>query len=186
MPKPMLMAVGGVAAGGIVAALLFVFVLGGGAAAEPVPVEVGEPEPVHVAGKLGPHIVLAERVFTLASPPEAQRYVKLEIVIEFETFDPQWDYVLHGCVFVPSGGGGGSGCQSELEALLQEFEEGEIGTGRKLIDDAITTIISSRTLEEISTLRGRETMRQEIRDTVDEIIYEPRVTRVLFTQFITQ
>lgn len=183
--KPIVMAGGGIAAGGVVAAVLFMFVLGGGAAAEPVPVEVGEPEPVHVEGKLGPHITLSERVFTLVSPAESQRYVKLEIVIEFETFDEAWEHVLHGCV-AGAGEGGVSPCQSELAELLHEFEQEEIGTGQKLIDDAITTIISSRTLADISTIAGRESMRAEIRDTIDEIIYEPRVTRVLFTEFITQ
>jgi len=185
MQKPMIMALGGVLAGGVVAAVLFVFVLGGSSAAEPPPAEVGEPEPVSVPGKLGPHITVGERVFTLLSPAESQRYVKLEIVIEFETFDAAWEHVLHGCVFA-GGEGGASPCQSELEALLHEFEEHEIGTGRTLIEDAITTIVSSHSLEEVGTVTGREAMRQEIRDAVDDIIYEPRVTRVLFTQFITQ
>lgn len=96
MSKPIILAVGGVVVGVIVAFGVFTLLLGGGgdeAAAASLPTE-----PVNVSGKLGPHVVLSDRVFNLL--PEAGRepvYLKLQTVIEFETLDPQWEYVLNGC-----------------------------------------------------------------------------------------
>ena len=146
-----------------------------------------EATPVAVDGKLGPHITLEGRVFNLivvaGEPPV---YVKLETVIEFETFDEEWDYVLHGCVLVPgSGGSGGSACAEEEHTLLAAFEE-EIGTGRQLIEDAVTSIISGKTAGEIATPEGKDALREEIRQAVETVISEPRVRRVLFTDFVTQ
>ncbi len=144
----------------------------------------GEATPVAVDGKLGPHITLEGRVFNLlvvAGEPLA--YLKLETVIEFETFDEEWAYVLHGCVFVP--GSGGSACAEEEHTLLAKFEE-EIGTGRQLIEDAVTSIVSGKTANEIATPEGKDTLREEIRQAVELVILEPRVRRVLFTDFVTQ
>lgn len=146
----------------------------------------GTPEatPVSVDGKLGPHITLKGRVFNLlivAGEPLA--YLKLEMVIEFETFDEEWAYVLHGCVFVQESGG--SACAEEEHALLATFEE-EIGTGRQLIEDAVTSIVSGKTVDEIATSEGKDALREEIRQAVELVIFEPRVRRVLFTDFVTQ
>lgn len=143
-----------------------------------------EATPVAVDGKLGPHITLEGRVFNLLSAAgEPRAYLKLETVIEFETFDEEWAYVLHGCVFVPESGG--SACAAEEHALLATFEE-EIGTGRQLIEDAVTSIVSGKTADEIATPEGKDTLREEIREAVEMVIFEPRVRRVLFTDFVTQ
>ena len=196
MPKTILIGVGGAVGGGALLAILFLFVLGGesssaiedeelAAEAEAeAEVEV-EPTPVNVSGKLGPHIILADRVFTLQSDPTAPRYVKLAIIIEFETFDEEWAHVLNGCVFAFQEGEELSPCKAEEIHLLEQFEE-EIGTGRSLIDDAITSIVSTKSVTDIATIEGKDALRQEIKDAVDQIVYEPRVTRVLFTNFITQ
>ena len=143
-------------------------------------------QPIAVQGKLGPHIVLEDRVFTLVSAPNDPRYVKLEIVIEFETFDEAWGHVLNGCVFNSEGGAELSPCQSEFEELMHEFEQDEIGTGRRLIEDAVTTLVSSRRVDDFASVTGREALRAEIKDAVTDLIFEPRVTRVLFTNLITQ
>lgn len=137
----------------------------GEAAAEPA----AEPTPVHVDGKLGPHIVLDDRVFTLLGPPEAPRYAKLQVVVEFETVDPTW-FELMGEV---------------LEERLGEFNE-EIGTGRQLIEDAVTTIVSGKSISEVSTTAGKAALREEIRGAVAALIEKPPVRRVLFTNFIVQ
>lgn len=130
---------------------------------------VAEPTPVHVEGKLGPHIVLDNRVFTLMGPSEAPRYAKIQVVVEFETIDPTW-FELAG---------------EALEERLHEFSE-EIGTGRQLLEDAITTIVSGKSFSDVSTTAGKDALREEIRAAVAALIEEPAVRRVLFTNFITQ
>ena len=192
MPKSVLIGVGGTVAGVVLFAVLCLFVLGGGSSSAVEDEELAaeaeaevELTPVHVSGKLGPHIVLEDRVFTLQSDPALPRYVKLAIIIEFETFDEEWAHVLNGCVFAFQEGEELSPCKAEEIHLLEQFEE-EIGTGRSLIDDAVISIISSKSVADISTTEGKDALRQEIMDAVDQIVYEPRVTRVLFTSFITQ
>ena len=81
--------------------------------------------------------------------------------------------------------GAASPCKAKEETLLHEFEE-EIGSGRKLIEDAITTIVSAKTLAEVSTPEGKEKLRSEIVHAIHELIPHPHVKRVLFIDFVTQ
>ena len=214
LTKPLVLAgIGGLAGVGVAAGLFF-FVFSGGSAEEPLDGEpTPEPTPVHVEGRIGPHIVLEDRVFNLLASPSAPRYLKLETLIEFETHDEDWVDVLHGCVLAPSaiepgatllvsalpvpapagpapaspggGDGGGGECAAKEAELLAHFAE-EIGTGRKLIEDAVTSIVTGKTPEEIATPAGKDALRSEIRHAVEELIPEPHVRRVLFTNFITQ
>lgn len=178
MSKMLIFIVVGVLAGAGVAAGGFMYFYPGSGEAVATP----EPTPVNVAGKLGPHITFPSRVLNLRSEPgKSPVYLKLETLIEFETTSKDWAHVLHGCVAE----GGASPCKAEEETLLHEFEE-EIGSGRKLIDDAITTIVSAKTLAEVSTPDGKERLRAEILQAVHELIPEPHVKRVLFTDFVTQ
>jgi flagellar basal body-associated protein FliL len=210
MNKAVIMGAGGLLAGVAAAAALFFFVFSGGEAAEALPEEPREP--VSVAGRIGPHIVLEDRVFNLMSGTGSiPAYLKLQTLIEFETTDEQWEWVLNGCastlpvvpqplvsavpggtgapaVAPPAGGAGGGEdrCTSEEQALLEAFSR-EIGTGRQLIEDAVTSIVSAQTPEAISTPAGKEALRAEIRDAVNELLGgRHTVTRVLFLNFIQQ
>ncbi len=209
MKKPLILAVGGAVVGVAVAFAVFTFVIGGGAsAATPEPEQV-----VSVPGKLGPHITLADRVFNLRSAGGSPAYLKLQTLIEFETTDSRWQHVLTGCgtsaphgaalsspseryvssmpfgapSSVPEAGGPAvDPCVAEQAHLLEEFER-HIGTGRQLIEDAITTIVTAHTAEELSTAEGKAALRHEIQEAVEEIFHgDPPVTRVLFLNFITQ
>jgi flagellar basal body-associated protein FliL len=132
--------------------------------------EPHEPTAVHVEGRLGPHIVLKERVFNLASGAGgAKHYLKLGTSIEFETTDADW-YKLAG---------------EPLTKALETFDHEEIGSGRVIIEDLITTIVSGKRVEDISSAEGKDHLREEIRDAVAHHIAEPLVHRVLFTSFIT-
>lgn len=210
MSKGIILAVAGAVVGVAVAFAAFTFLMGG---SEPV-VAAAEPEVVSVPGKLGPHITLSDRVFNLlpdSTRPES--YLKLQTVIEFETTDQRWLNVLTGCgahgghgarivpasepmvSAVPGGrvqaaapsveGAGGDPCEAELEALLTEFDH-EIGSGRALIEDAVTSIISGHTASDVATPAGKEALKEEIKTAIEHLIEEPHVTRVLFLNFITQ
>ncbi|MDO9445247.1 MAG: flagellar basal body-associated FliL family protein [Dehalococcoidia bacterium] len=209
MKKPIILAVGGAVVGIAVAFALFTFVLGGSGEVAPT----AEPTVVSVPGKLGPHITLADRVFNLRTDGGSQIYLKLQTVIEFETMDGAWAHVLTGCgasaphgadlrfagdlmvSAVPAGqgapriaeaGASEDPCVAEQKHLLAEFEK-EIGTGRQLLEDAITTIVTGHTPEELGTTEGKEALKAEILHAAEEIFHgEPRPTRVLFLNFITQ
>lgn len=131
--------------------------------------EVPTPEPtaVHVEGRLGPHITLEDRIFTLRSPVSQLRYAKVQIVLEFETEDASW-FELSG---------------EQLEERLEEFDA---ELPRALIEDAVVTAVGSKTAEELATVKGKDALRAEIRAAIAELVPEPSVRRVLFTSFVTQ
>jgi len=210
MNKPIILAAGGAVAGIAVAFTAFMFLFSGGEEAE----AATPTEPVNVAGKLGPHITLSDRVFNLLPEPGAPNYVKLQTIIEFATLDPRWEHVLHGCgkghTAVPpssdlrasalmvsavpgsvhpapsdAGGPAVDPCDSEQAALMSAFQH-EIGTGIQVIEDAVTTIVTGHTASEIATPEGKAALREEIKAAVDALIGEPEVYRVLFLNFITQ
>lgn len=207
MKKPLVLAVLGAVVGVVVALVLFLLVFGGGGAGEAQAlVPTPEPTVVNVPGKLGPHITLQDRVFNLHSTTPV--YLKMQTIIEFETTDPRWGRVLHGCVALPLPFAGpmyasadpvgavgrrapatesaaGSPCEAEEHALQTEFEE-EIGSGRQLIEDAVTTIVTSKTAQELATAEGKDALKREIREAIQEILEEHHVSRVLFVNFITQ
>ena len=178
MSKMLIFIVVGVLAGAGVAAGAFMFVFTP-SSGEPTP----EPTPVNVEGKLGPHITFPSRVFNLRTDPgKPPVYLKLETLVEFETTEADWAYVLHGCVTAAPTG---SPCKAKEEELLHHFEE-EIGSGRKLIEDAITTIVSAKTLAEVSSPEGKEKLRAELTKAIHELLPHPHVKRVLFVDFVTQ
>ena len=126
---------------------------------------------MQVAGKLGPHITLVDRVFTLLSPVDSPRYAKLQIVLEFETEDPTW--------FEISG--------EALEHRLEEFrEEIPVALLEDAVTGAVTGAVSGKTAEDLATPQGKDELRAEIRTAVGALIPEPYVRRVLFTSFVTQ
>lgn len=164
MKKVLLFGGGGFAVAAVIGVGLYMFVLKGGSSGADAAVE---PTVVAFEGRLGPHIVLEDRVYNLANAGGPRRFLKLSVVIEFETTDGTW--------LKASGEG--------LEARLEEFE-GEIGSGKALIEDAVNTLVSKHTAEELATAQGKDKLRQEIHDAVKELIHEPKVSRVLFTTFI--
>jgi flagellar basal body-associated protein FliL len=208
MKMPLILAILGAVVGIVVSLALYVFVFGGGSSgAQVAAVPTAVPTVVNIPGKLGPHITLDDRIFNLRSAVPA--YLKMQTIIEFETTDPRWARVLRGCVMnltplagplyasaAPGGAGvgasrtggteaGGSACEAEEHKLQAEIAE-EIGTGRQLIEDAITTIVSAKTPEELASPEGKEALKGEILHAVQELLEEQTVTRVLFVNFITQ
>lgn len=178
MNKRLLM-IGAPAGGLVVAAALFFFAGLPGGSAEPLLDENGEPiveveEPaedqfvaVRMEGKLGPHLKMADRVFTLLSAVDAPRYLKLEVVLEFETDDEGWFELA------------GEALEEALEAFHKEMPV-------FLIEDAITSAVSAQTVLDISTPEGKNQLREEIRLAIAALLPEEHIYRVLFTNFITQ
>lgn len=206
LARPALFTLGGVVVGAVVA-------LGTALALDwrsdpPVPAP-GETTPVATGRRLGPRLELEERVFNLqntTSPGAA--YLKLQAVIEFQTSDPRWARVINGCVrsspfSMPMVADAGAlsflqdlgaqnveaaedPCVAEEEELLDEFGV-EIGSGRQLIEDAVTLIVTTKSSDWLATAEGKEELKQEIQRATEDILGDEFiVTRVLFTAFIMQ
>lgn len=207
--KAAILAGAGAIAGAAVALVVFVVFMSGNEQSASSVAATPEPTLVATGAKLGPRIELRERVLNLASAERGHVYLKLRTVIEFETKDGRWATVIAGCVRslrepspvvsrVPAGAAlptttgqekekeEANPCGEKEGELLHEFQS-EVGTGVQLIEDAVTMIVTSKTAAEVSTPDGKQRLKDELKGAVEEILGEEfRVSRILFTTFITQ
>lgn len=76
-------------------------------------------------------------------------------------------------------------CIATEKTLMAHFEE-ELGTGKSVIEDIVTTVVTRHTFDEISSLNGKEKLKAEIQEAIEQVMHEPKVVRVLFTNFVSQ
>ncbi len=73
----------------------------------------------------------------------------------------------------------------ELEVEGAKVQE-EIEKRKPQIRDIIITLLSSKTYEQVSSVEGKDYLREEVRDTVNSFLTKGKIKRVLFTEFIYQ
>ncbi len=76
-------------------------------------------------------------------------------------------------------------CVVTEKMLVAQFAE-ELGTGKSVIEDVVTTVVTHHTFEEVSSPDGKERLKREIEDAIEAVMPEPKVVRVLFTNFVSQ
>lgn len=72
-----------------------------------------------------------------------------------------------------------------LELDSQELAP-EMMTKKPLATDIIINAVSSKTAEELMTLKGKETVKNEIMEKINERLKDGRVKNVYFTNFVVQ
>lgn len=60
----------------------------------------------------------------------------------------------------------------------------EIEKRKAQIRDIIITILSSKTYEQVSTKEGKESLRTEVKDTVNSFLVQGKILNIFFTEFI--
>ena len=112
---------------------------------------------------------------------EPRRYLKAEVAIEVTNPEPLPEEEPQKA----SGGHGGHGApaaKSPQDAIIEEMEQ-----YKPAIRDAVITVLSSKTSDELSTTAGKELAKQQIAESVNGIFDgEREVIRVSFGQFIMQ
>ena len=98
--------------------------------------------------------------------PGGRRYLKVGIVLEFAPHDTAW-YTL----------------ATEQRAELQALFESEMATKQGVIEDLVKSIISSKSFEQVYTLEGKEALRQEIINRINQMLPTQLVMYVYFNQF---
>lgn len=73
--------------------------------------------------------------------------------------------------------------QMEFDVDSVEVQE-EINKRMPQVRDIIIILLSSKTYSQISTPKGKERLKEEIRDTVNSFLTKGKINKVLFTQFI--
>ncbi len=101
--------------------------------------------------------------------PTGRRYLRAGIVLELAPKDLRY-YVM---------------TPEEKKAFLDEFNA-EINGILPVINDIIITALSTQTFESVYTAEGKEKLRKQIMDTVNQQLPEQRVIFVYFTEFVVQ
>ena len=108
------------------------------------------------------------KVINLADPG-GRRYLKVGIVLEFAPHDTAW-YTM----------------ATEQRAELQALFETEMATKQPVIEDLVISIISSKSFEQVYTLEGKEGLRQEIINRINQMLPTQLVMYVYFNEFVVQ
>ena len=116
----------------------------------------------------GPTFTMEASVYNLSTPPQQkQRYLKLAVTLEFEAEDAAF-FDLEG------------------EPLKLELFSEEIEPKHPIIADAVGTIVAGKSLDDIATVAGREALRAELLERIGELVHEPHLINVYFTEFVFQ
>ena len=76
-------------------------------------------------------------------------------------------------------------CKIDLELDSQELQQ-EIDKKLPAIRDLIIRVLSSKTVEEIQTSKGKEKLKEEIKRKINEVLTTGEVRNVYFTEFVIQ
>ncbi|TAK25344.1 MAG: flagellar basal body-associated FliL family protein [Chloroflexota bacterium] len=193
---------GGVIGGliGLVAIVLFVVMGVGGAS---VPTEAAAPgkgsatktlkpaadKATSDLRKFGPTYVMKDKIVNLADPG-GRRYLRFTVAIEFEahteekasaplandlvSFEPGRDRPLQ-----PVTGGASKDPDKDFLAAIKKYIPA--------IEDAVTTVLSSKTYADLASAEGKDQAKKEIKDRVQRLLGDSEhVTNVYFTEFVVQ
>ena len=108
------------------------------------------------------------KVINLADPG-GRRYLKVGIVLEFAPHDTAWYSMAN-----------------EQRAELQALFETEMGSKQPVIEDLVISIISSKSFEQVYTLEGKEGLRQEIINRINQLLPTQLVMYVYFNEYVVQ
>lgn len=83
---------------------------------------------------------------------------------------------------------GGNYLQAAVAFEIEENEEleKELEDRKPQVNDTIITILSSKTIDDVSTVDGRQNLKAEIKKAVDSLLSYGKIERVYFTSFIMQ
>ncbi len=110
--------------------------------------------------------------------PGGRKYIRATMVLEFR---PEGPVKPKSAATAASGEGGGAvkvDPNDELTAL--------INTRMPLMDDIVITILSSKTYDDLYTTNGKEVLRKEIVETINQRLPEFEIISVYFTEFVVQ
>lgn len=116
------------------------------------------------------------KIVNLADPG-GRRYLKATIVLEVAA-PPE---VLAATAQAGKDGGEGGSPNAALTAFNDE-----INKRIPMINDTLTTLLSSKTFESIYTVEGKEALRLEILTEIDKRLPDLHVIAVYFTEFVVQ
>ncbi len=196
--------------GGLIVAVLLVVVLGVGKSPPPVAAEAGAAPtkaPTAVAakpaaqsggqapageasGKSGLVYVIKDRIVNLADPG-GRRYLRYTVALEFADKSTEKKAAGSGnrlAIYLPDedqptyqavASDPKNDPQKEFLARIQKFTPA--------LEDAVVTVLSSKTSNDLASAEGKEQAKKEIKDRCQRILgSEETITNVYFPEFVMQ
>ncbi len=139
------------------------------AEAEGAPVETEVAEPLPENAVLTVALSTGERVVNLADPDDF-RYLKTEIVIELILPLEEAKEVQPG---------------ESYHEKLEEITD-ELGPNLYAMDDAITSILSSKESSSLMTAQGKRALRNELKERLEKLTHHYLIAHVYLPTFIIQ
>lgn len=169
-----------IGAGGLFAAVQFLDLPVGKSAAaaeEEADHAPAKPAPKPAAKKPAAHaevhgtiVPLKERIVNL-SDPGILRYLKTTVVLEI--YDPHPP--------AAGGGHGGHGAPKKGDTMPEDLKP-----KAPLIEDSVTTLLTTKTTTELMTAQGKNSLKTEIKNALNKALKDDRVLAVYFTDFVIQ
>jgi flagellar basal body-associated protein FliL len=123
---------------------------------------------------------LDPKVVNLADPG-GLRYLQTNIVLEFHPTVKEY----YEAKVSEETSDHASGHSTEVDTTADPFQEA-IDTLRPIIDDIVTTLLSSKTFNEVSTIDGKLALKEELMSKINTALGYPGVINAYFTDFIVQ
>jgi len=142
----------------------------GVSAATEEPVE-GEGEHVdlaHLPPGQGLMVDTGSKIVNLVDPT-GRKYLRVGVVLEFAPTDPKY-FEMN---------------EEEKTAYVTTFNK-EMESRLPVINDILITLFANQTFEKVYTAEGKEHLRQQIKELINQQIPEYHVIYVYFTEFVVQ
>jgi flagellar FliL protein len=142
----------------------------------PTPVPETTPKPVNITPTPMPTAILkpgeglmvnsGTKIVNLADPT-GKKYIRTTVVLEFSPTDPTYQKMT-----------------AEQKTAYTTTFTTDITAKMPMIDDAIITLLATKTYDALYTADGKERLRKEILDAVNARLPEYHVLSVYFTEFV--
>ena len=130
--------------------------------ATPAPIE-----PEYLPGQ-GVMLNMSTKIINLVDP-SGRKYIRLTVVVEFAPDNPEYNNLT----------------AEEKATYLTEFNA-KLNSRLPIMDDAVITLLSTKTYEDLYTADGKEKLRQEIMDILVKKLPDLKIISIYFTEFVVQ
>lgn len=136
----------------------------GGAAPQETPTAV----PEEIRPGQGLMFNTGTKIINLADPT-GRKYIRITVVLEYVPPDPTYSKMT----------------AEEKTAYVTTFTS-EITAKQPLIDDTIITLLSAKSFDQLYTSDGKEALRAELLEKINQAMPEYKVIAVYFTEFVVE
>ena len=116
----------------------------------------------------GVMVNMSTKIINLVDPT-GRKYIRLTVVVEFAPDNPEYDSL-------PA---------EEKTTYLTEFTD-KLNSKMPIMDDAVITLLSTKTYDDLYTADGKEKLRVEIMNDLSQKLPDLHIISIYFTEFVVQ